>query len=78
MRNHRLILIGAALAVCNLAGCAGREDQMARAWREHDAECRKLGAEPGTPAYGNCRVALRAIESMERAAVSPPTSAALA
>jgi hypothetical protein len=73
MLNHRLIVVGAALAVCNLAGCAGRDEQVAREWQEHDAECRKFGAEPGTPAYENCRVALRAIESMEHATFSPPT-----
>ena len=73
MINHRLMMIGAALAVWNLAGCADRNEQMARDWQEHDAECRKFGAEPGMPAYGDCRAALRAIEGMELAALSPPT-----
>jgi hypothetical protein len=72
MRNHRLMMLGTALAVWNLAGCADGDVQMARDWQEHDAECRKFGAEPGMPAYGNCRVALRAIERMELTAVSPP------
>ena len=33
MSNLRLITIGAALAVWNLAGCADRDEQMTRAWQ---------------------------------------------
>jgi hypothetical protein len=52
MLNQKLIVIGVPLAVCNLAGCAGREEQVARESQEYDAECHKFGAETGTPAYG--------------------------
>jgi hypothetical protein len=51
MINHKLIAVGVALAVCNLTGSAGREEQVARKSREYDAECHKFGAETGTPAY---------------------------
>jgi len=74
MHNRKLITAVALLTVCDLAGCAGREQRMAREWQEHDAECRKFGAEAGTPAYVDCLVALRAIESLISAALPLPNS----
>jgi len=74
MSNHKLIIAVASLAVFDLAGCAGRAQQMAKEWQEHDAECRKFGAEAGTRAYVDCRVALRAIESLISAALPLPDS----
>ena len=50
MINPKLLVVGAALAVCNLAGCAGQEEQVSRESQEYDADCRKFGAETGTPA----------------------------
>ena len=51
MINHKSIVIGVALAVCDLADCAGREEQVSSESQEYNAECRKFGAETGTPAY---------------------------
>ena len=47
MINPKLLVVGAALAVCNLAARARREEQVAGEWQEY----RKFGAETGTPAY---------------------------
>ena len=47
MVNFKLLVVGAVLAVCNLAGRARREEQVAGEWQEY----RRFGAETGTPAY---------------------------
>jgi hypothetical protein len=46
-----LLVVGAALAVCNLAARARREEQVTGEWQEYNAESRKFGVETGTPAY---------------------------
>jgi hypothetical protein len=51
MINRKLIVVGVALALWNLAGSAGREEQVARESQEYDAECHKFGTATGTPAY---------------------------
>jgi hypothetical protein len=51
MIDPKLLVVGAALAACNLTDRARREEQVSRESQEYDAECRKLGAETGTPAY---------------------------
>jgi hypothetical protein len=47
MINPKLLVVGDALAVSNLAGRARREEQVAGEWQEYNAECRKFGAETG-------------------------------
>jgi hypothetical protein len=51
MIDPKLLVVGAALAVCNLAARARREEQVAGEWQEYNAECRQFGVETGTPAY---------------------------
>ena len=51
MINPKLLVVGAALAVCNRADRARGEEQVAGEWQEYNAECRKFGAETGTPGY---------------------------
>jgi len=70
MINHRLIASAVAV-VCNLTSCAGQQQQVAREQQDHDAECRRFGAAVNSPTYIDCRVALRALEQLERAAPSP-------
>ena len=65
------LIAGAVAVVCNLASCAGQPQQVAREQQDHDAECRKFGAAIDTPTYIDCRVALRALEQLEQAALSP-------
>ena len=64
------LITGAVAVACNLASCAGQPQQVARERQDHDAECRKFGAAIDTPTYIDCRVALRALEQLERAAPS--------
>jgi hypothetical protein len=71
MFNLRLIVAGAVAPACHLASCANQPQQVAREWQEHDAECGKFGAAPDAPTYVDGRVALGAIEQLQRAASSP-------
>jgi hypothetical protein len=70
MLNPRLIA-GAVAVVCNLTSCAGQQHQVAREQQDYDAECRRFGAAVDSPTYIDCRVALRALEQLERAVPSP-------
>ena len=62
--------IAAALSAGLLTACASEADKRAEAARieaEDDRNCQELGFEPGTEAYGNCRLKLREIRTKERA-----------
>jgi hypothetical protein len=41
-----------------LAGCAGSETATQAAFRADDAKCKSDGANPGTDAYVQCRLAI--------------------
>ena len=41
-----------------LAGCAGSESATQAAFRADDAKCKSDGANPGTDAYVQCRLAI--------------------
>ena len=71
MFNLWLIAAGAVAAECHLASCGSQPQQVAREWQEHGAECGKFGGAPDTPTYVDGRVALGAIEQLQRAASSP-------
>jgi hypothetical protein len=45
MINLEVVVVRAALSVCNLAGRARGEEWIAREWQECNAECRKFGTE---------------------------------
>lgn len=57
------------IAAFFLTACAGSEQIKARMASEHDAKCRSFGAQPGTDAYLQCRLALERNVSAERAAI---------
>jgi hypothetical protein len=53
----------ACLVLClAMTGCVSSQDIAAA----DNQECIELGFEPGTEAYGNCRLKLREIRAMER------------
>ena len=49
-----------------LGGCVSAQDVAAA----DNQECIELGFEPGTEAYGNCRLKLREIRAMEHQAMA--------
>ena len=52
-----------------LTGCAEEMEGFFKSVEARDdAKCRELGFEPGTEAYGNCRLQLEQIHAIERAA----------
>ena len=58
----------AIVAVClglALAGCANADAARASRVAEDDAKCREFGFEPGTEAYGFCRLQLEQIRAIE-------------
>jgi len=59
------ILVLPLLAAC--ANDASRQAEAAKIDAQDDANCRELGFEPGTEAYGNCRLKLKEIRAQERA-----------
>ena len=64
MRAIVAICLGLALAGCAIADAA-RVAEVA----EDDAKCREFGFEPGTEAYGFCRLQLEQIRAIEDAAI---------
>jgi hypothetical protein len=52
----RVLFLAATAAA--LAGCAGAESARQAAFRADDATCRSRGANPGTNAYVECRLAI--------------------
>lgn len=66
-------VLAAVLTAGLLAACASEADRQAESARieaEDDRNCRDMGFEPGTEAYGNCRLKLREIRASERASRS--------
>lgn len=69
-------------ALLALAACASPEQQAARAaaqMQSDEAECRRIGFDPGTEAFSNCLLKLREIRAQEentrelrRASAPPP------
>ena len=53
-----------------LAACASSEEIAAERDAIDHQECVELGFEPGTEAYGNCRLELRSIRAQEMAALT--------
>ncbi len=82
MRAIVTVCLGLALAGCAAddGACVTAPDGTVRAFmcdpgarqayreRADDAKCREFGFEPGTEAYGNCRLQLEQIRATERAA----------
>ena len=52
----RIVLV--AVTVVALAGCASSESATQAAFRAEDAKCKSAGAQPGTDAYVQCRLAI--------------------
>jgi outer membrane lipoprotein SlyB len=52
----RIVLV--AVTVVALAGCASSESATQAAFRAEDAKCKSSGAQPGTDAYVQCRLAI--------------------
>lgn len=70
MKPLMATLLSLGLLTPLLAGCANqssRDAENAKIAAEDDENCRELGFEPGTEAYGNCRLKLKEIRAQERA-----------
>ena len=73
----RVLFLAATAAA--LAGCAGSESPTQAAFRADDAKCKSDGANPGTDAYVQCRLAIdlqkanaeRAAEAAQRSRPRP-------
>ncbi|MEX0840387.1 MAG: hypothetical protein WD034_12720 [Parvibaculum sp.] len=70
MTKHPLILL-ALLAPLALAACADQEAEQARLDAIDHRNCADLGFEPGTEAYGNCRLKMKEIRAKEEGNRSP-------
>jgi len=62
-----------AAAASILAGCASEAERAARWAAVDDAKCKSYGAQPGTPAYVQCRAQLDAArtQAIATAAAAP-------
>jgi len=58
-------VLAGVLALALLGGCASSAAIEAAREAEDDRQCVELGFEPGTDAYGNCRLQLLEIRALE-------------
>jgi hypothetical protein len=79
MRRFWIVLAG---VIC-LSGCISSEERAQRAAQQSaaaeaagDAKCRSLGAQPGTPAYVDCRLRVEQMASAEAASAAASRAAA--
>ncbi|MDO8839746.1 MAG: hypothetical protein Q7V31_12535 [Parvibaculum sp.] len=70
MTKYPLILL-ALLAPLTLAACADPKAEQARLDAIDHTNCVDLGFEPGTEAYGNCRLKMKEIRAKEEGNRSP-------
>ena len=78
----RAVWIVVAGILC-LSGCVSGEERAQRAAQQaaateaaRDTKCRSFGAQPGTPAYVDCRLRLEQMASNETAAAHAASAAA--
>jgi hypothetical protein len=65
------IVLMAATAVA-LVGCARSESATEAAFRADDAKCKEYGANPGSDAYAQCRLAIDLQKGNAEAAAARP------
>ncbi|MEQ8282841.1 MAG: hypothetical protein RIC04_11600 [Parvibaculum sp.] len=70
MTKHPLLILALAIPLA-LAACADPQAEQARLDALDHKNCTDLGFEPGTEAYGNCRLKMKEIRAKEEGSRSP-------
>lgn len=70
MTKHPFLILALAIPLA-LAACADPQAEQARLDALDHKNCTDLGFEPGTEAYGNCRLKMREIRAKEEGSRSP-------